>query len=150
MNKRIVAALAGIAIIPVIVLAQGEPVKEIALERTPCFGACPVYKVTLKPDGTVIYEGKRFVDKIGRFEGKIIPEDFANLAQVTNSLGFWKLQDKYTAPITDMPSALVTIKQGEKSKTTDNYASRGPAELWAIEQLIDKVVEGVPEWKKVE
>lgn len=153
MNRRFwvaLFALAALGTVPALAYRLGSTPTEIALERTPCFGACPVYKVTLKPDGTVIYEGKRFVEKLGRFEGRINEDDYANLAKATDTLGFWKFKDKYTAPITDMPSALVTIQQGEKSKTTDNYAGRGPAELWAIEQLIDKVVDGVREWKKVE
>ncbi|UYY58232.1 DUF6438 domain-containing protein [Sphingomonas sp. S2-65] len=32
----------------------------ITLETGPCFGACPVYAVTVKPDGTGVFEGKRF------------------------------------------------------------------------------------------
>jgi len=32
--------------------------KIITLERTPCYGYCPVYKVTILSDGTVRYFGE--------------------------------------------------------------------------------------------
>ena len=47
---------------------------EIKLERTACFGTCPIYSITVFDDGTAIYEGKQF----GRIEGSrtfIIPEE---------------------------------------------------------------------------
>lgn len=147
MTLRLIAAL---AIIPALAFAHKSDLKEISLERTPCFGGCPIYKVTLKPDGTVIYDGKRFVEKIGKYEGQVTPEDVIKIRDVATKLDFWKLKDKYTAQITDMPSAIVTIDAGDKKKTTDNYGGQGPTELWAIEQLIDKVVDGVREWKKIE
>ena len=33
----------------------------ITLERTTCFGVCPVYTLTIYGDGRVVYEGTRFV-----------------------------------------------------------------------------------------
>ena len=40
------------------------PLTEISLERTPCFGSCPVDKVVLRPDGTATYIGRRFVERV--------------------------------------------------------------------------------------
>lgn len=153
MRHSIVATIAAIAVagvVPAYSHFQKSDLKEISLERTPCFGACPIYKVTLKPDGKVVYEGKRFVDKIGRYEAQVNSEDVQRINEIVHKLGYWKLKDKYTAQITDMPSALVTVVTEKKSKTTDNYGNQGPTELWAIEQLIDKVVAGAQDWKKIE
>ena len=40
----------------------------ITLERTPCFGTCPVYTLAVQGDGTVVYEGKDFVKTKGIME----------------------------------------------------------------------------------
>ena len=32
----------------------------ITYETSPCFGSCPVYRVTVQPDGTGTFEGRRF------------------------------------------------------------------------------------------
>ena len=37
----------------------------ITLERTACFGTCPIYKLTVYGDGRVEYEGERFVTVTG-------------------------------------------------------------------------------------
>ncbi|KQN00362.1 MULTISPECIES: DUF6438 domain-containing protein [unclassified Sphingomonas] len=42
----------------------GKPVaierETISYETSPCFGTCPVYMVTIQPDGRGTFEGKRF------------------------------------------------------------------------------------------
>lgn len=150
MNKAIpVFALAVTAAVSAYAFQSKGDLKKISLERTPCFGACPIYKVTLNPDGTVVYEGKRFVEKIGKYEARVNADDVQRINDIVNKLEFWKLKGKYTAQITDMPSAIVTVETAARKKTTDNYGNQGPTELWAIEQLIDKVVAGASEWKKV-
>ena len=55
-------------------------ITEVTLERTPCFGYCPSYKVTLKSDGTIIYEGKKFVQMMGTYKGEVY--NFERLAQL--------------------------------------------------------------------
>ncbi len=37
----------------------------IRYETGPCFGACPVYAVTVRPDGSGVFEGKRFTAVTG-------------------------------------------------------------------------------------
>ena len=45
----------------------GRPTQEatIRYETTPCFGTCPVYVVTVRPDGSGTFEGKRFTAVTG-------------------------------------------------------------------------------------
>ena len=38
-----------------------------SIERTPCFGKCPTYKISIYQSGYVIYEGKQHVKNIGLF-----------------------------------------------------------------------------------
>ena len=44
---------------------------QISLERTICFGRCPNYRVTIEGDGSVTYEGWRFVKVEGTHWKKI-------------------------------------------------------------------------------
>jgi hypothetical protein len=48
---------------------NGRPVamesETIRYETAPCFGTCPVYSVTVTPDGKGIFEGKRFTAVTG-------------------------------------------------------------------------------------
>lgn len=110
-------------------------ITEITLERTTCFGTCPAYKVTLRSDGTITYEGRRFVEMMGVYEGRAY--GFARLAQLITSAGYFNLKDDYSRPITDNPSAITSVVRNGKRKTITNYADAGPIELWSVEMAID-------------
>lgn len=43
----------------------------ISYETGPCFGACPVYAVTVRPDGTGLFVGKRFTTVTGEREFRL-------------------------------------------------------------------------------
>lgn len=125
-------------------------IKEVTLERTPCFGGCPVYKVTLRSDGTATYVGSRFVDRIGTYEGKFWARDFERLAKVIENAEFWTMKDKYTLPITDQASQILTVKSDKSTKTVSEYGDSGPEDLWALQLVVDGVVARVQSWEKVD
>ena len=63
-----VAALALAGCIPAGHPPQGPvPIEgaSITYETGPCFGRCPVYAITVRPDGTGTFEGKRFTAVTG-------------------------------------------------------------------------------------
>jgi hypothetical protein len=45
----------------------------VTLERTACFGGCPVYRVSVAADGTVTFEGRAHVRQLGAASGRIPP-----------------------------------------------------------------------------
>jgi len=46
----------------------------LAMERTECQGWCPAYSVQVFADGTLIYEGKRFVKTLGTVTKRVSPK----------------------------------------------------------------------------
>src|SRR5690349_12845182 len=48
------------------VVTHPSPSIVITLRRTMCLGTCPSYRVTLRGDGTVVYDGDGFVRVHGR------------------------------------------------------------------------------------
>ncbi len=44
---------------------QAIEAETIGYATSPCFGACPVYAVTIRPDGSGTFEGKRFTAVTG-------------------------------------------------------------------------------------
>src|SRR5690606_21346322 len=61
----------------------------ITLERTACFGACPIYTVSILADGTVLYNGERFVDVEGEQAGQIEPETVAEMVEAFEAAGYF-------------------------------------------------------------
>ena len=125
-------------------LKDAEGISEITLERERCYGACPVYKVILRRDGTATYIGKENVPRIGEYKSQVIPyqplgAEFIRLAKLIASQGFLKMNDQYTASITDAETVITSIVHNGKRKTIVNYANQAPIELYGIERAIDGV-----------
>jgi hypothetical protein len=121
-------------------------ITEITLERTACFGFCPIYKVILRSDNTATYIGMKFVERQGTYKAYI--SGFEYLAKIIEARRYFSLRDRYTEPISDMPSAITSVVRNGKRKTIDNYGNSGPIELWEIENLIDGLIANV-RWEKV-
>lgn len=130
----------------------------ITLERTACFGTCPIYKVTITSDGTVTFLGTRFTKTIGTAKGKINANEFRQLVAEFEKIDYFSLPDSY-APgtpvcpqrITDMPSANTSIRLKGRTKHVSHYYGCGDSgalpKLTTLEKKIDEVA-GTPQWIK--
>lgn len=114
----------------------------ITLERTPCFGTCPVYRVTVVGDGSVTYVGEMFVAVEGEQRSAITQSQVRKLARQLESIDFLSLQDSYTdMGATDMPSAITTLHLNGQVKTVVHYHGdfTAPESLTELENLIDEL-----------
>ncbi|MDF2674093.1 MAG: hypothetical protein K0R09_2361 [Clostridiales bacterium] len=124
-------------------------VKEISMERVMSKEPYPVFKVTFRNNEEALYEGKYYVDKIGVFAGIIEDMDFKKLACLMEKLQFRNLREKYLIDGHDQPNVLTTVVYEDGVKTVSNYGESGPVEIWAIEKVIDGLVEDIY-WEKKE
>lgn len=97
----------------------GRPVPieadSIRYETGPCFGRCPVYAVTVRPDGTGVFQGKRFTAVSGEKAFRLTPAQYrafeAKLAPYRPASGQVRYApgEKNCQPAaTDMPSVDIT------------------------------------------
>ena len=115
----------------------------ITLERTVCFGACPEYRLTVYGNGTVVYEGKRFVRLEGKRTTAISEEKIRQLLSEFNKIDYLSLNDSYEELMaTDMPSAYTSLTADGKIKTIRHYHGdfSAPKELIELEDKIDEIV----------
>jgi len=112
----------------------------VTLERGPCYGTCPVYKLTLYDSGKVIFEGKDHVRTKGTQTAAIGKERVAELVAEFEKLGYFSFKDRYTADrVTDMPAAATSVRAGGRVKRIEHYHgdSSAPKILTALENEID-------------
>lgn len=114
------AMLAGCAMTP----STGTPIaierETISYQTSPCYGTCPVYAITVQPDGTGMFEGKQHTAVTGTRAFKATPAQVraftAKLAPYRPASGDRMLQPGQpgceNAP-TDMPS--VEVRWNEMS-----------------------------------
>ncbi|MBD2019873.1 hypothetical protein H6F43_06680 [Leptolyngbya sp. FACHB-36] len=114
----------------------------LTLERTACFGFCPMYKVTVYGNGKVVYEGRRFVKVTGTRTTTISRAAVRKLVAEFQKINYFKLQDQYTGGHTDAPSAITSLTMGRKQKTVNHYlpSPDAPTQLTELENKIDAVV----------
>lgn len=130
-------------------IPQGIPRDlKITLERTECFGFCPVYKLTITADGSVVFEGRRFVKQEGVTISSVSPERLKQLMAEFDRVKFFSLEDDYSETRlscpTDQPSAITSIRINGKSKTINHYLGclepKVPKGLTELENKIDEIV----------
>jgi hypothetical protein len=134
-------------------LAPEPPeISAIRLQRSGCFGACPIYEIELAADGQVKYVGDKFVDQVGFHTSKILPSEFDALADKIRAVHFFGLKDRYrfepdgcTSWMTDQPTATIIVTANGKDKVVSYYYGCGGLtigpQLKALAQTIDTVGE---------
>lgn len=128
--------------LPEVTSTNNEAAKEtifISMERTPCLGRCPGYTITIYETGMVIYEGRDFVEKEGKYTAMLSNDAMKELKNFIISIDFFNLKDKYDKEITDIPSCIIAVSlDGKYKKIIDRY--EGPQGLKDLEKLIDYYV----------
>ena len=112
----------------------------IALERTACYGTCPIYKIEVFSDGSAMYYGERFVDNLGKYTFNVSQETINYILKKAVEIRFFEMEDKYTADITDLPKTIVFIKKDRKKKKIIDYYG-APKTLKEFESLVDGCVD---------
>jgi uncharacterized protein DUF6438 len=130
-------------------MAGATATPAITLERTPCFGGCPVYAVAVSPSGEVIYEGKAHVRQLGKASGKIAQQNVGELLAELEKAGYFSMANRYAASeptcgrySTDSPSVItsVTIRGRTKRIEHDYGCGAAPGALVVLERRIDDVL----------
>lgn len=108
----------------VVVLSEGE-----------CEQTCPVYDMTLHPDGSYALNGVRFVKSTGVSEGNLGPDAFKAAETALTEAGFWTLPTNQTNAVSEnchsgAPTVNVTWRNDAgKQKTIAYTAGCGGPEM---------------------
>lgn len=113
-------------------------ITEIELDRGPCLGTCPVFRVTLTAAGRYQYEGRSHVEPVGTRTGRFPGYLFARLAEVCRDLNVLALNDLYPSNLDDAAFVRVVVRHTSGAKIIhDEGGSGAPARLWAFAILIE-------------
>jgi Domain of unknown function (DUF6438) len=107
-----------------VVMQPTENQSLIILETTPCRGYCPVYKLDFGVDGTVQYEGIRFVQKIGTSSFQLTAAEQISLRKKLETANLWQYPESFPVTIADGPGATITIYNGKSEKNIRGSVER--------------------------
>ena len=134
--------------------AAPETGPAVTLERTPCFGTCPVYTVAISRAGEVTFNGKHHVADTGQVTAMIPQERVDSLLAELEAGGYFGFADAYVMDspacgmyATDSPTIITSATRDGETKTIrhDRGCSATPPELSQLEQRIDEVA-GTGRW----
>ncbi len=122
----------------------------ITLERTACFGECPVYRIAVSPSGLLTYEGSANVRRIGTATAQIPPDRVNALLVELERAGYFTFASRYAASeptcrrySTDSPTTISSATfKGRTKRIEHDYGCGGvPGALTVLEKRIDEVLE---------
>ncbi len=101
-------------------LSFGGPEKAdslfLSLERTPCFGTCKAYRIEVYRSGYATYNGRSNTEKLGMHSTRVGADAMEAIVAKAEEVGFFTMQDKYDAEVTDLPSTFLRIVANGKDK----------------------------------
>jgi Domain of unknown function (DUF6438)/Ankyrin repeats (3 copies) len=125
----------------------------IRLQRTSCYGPCPIYTVTIDAHGTVTYDGERSVRVIGRRTAHVETSTVARLLATAERIRFFEMRNTYrdienpdgtVTSVTDLPTKFVSVTANGRTKRVEDYLA-APDSLADFEREIDAAA-GTKRW----
>lgn len=124
-------------------ISNGADTPMITMQRTACFGTCPVYSTTLYEDGTVVFMGLNHVANLGVHIFEAEPASITSIALRADSLGYFGWQDSYEMMVmTDQPYFITSIRYEDQFKQISRYGGdpNAPVGLVWVEEMIALMV----------
>lgn len=135
-------------LIPILLLTNCKaPEKMITLQKTACFGTCPVYTLDIYSNQEVNLMAEQFVGVgQGVFQLRLTQSEYDQIIEQFKRSEFFGFENRYRAQVSDLPTIFLTFSDGSRSKTIELYGA-GPA---ALHQLVDSLQNMVDrgDWKK--
>lgn len=118
----------------------------LTYSRTPCFGMCPVFELTLHKSGKAVYQGKNFTDRIGLYQSQWPDAALQRIQFLADSIGYFGFDEKYDNDhVTDLPSIYTSILHNGMLKSVANRY-KGPRQIQVLYKELDALIETAA-WK---
>ena len=122
----------------------------ITLERTLCYGKCPSYRMTVYSSGAYAWEGRKYVSRLGKHQGRINRKVFEDAMKLLQDYRYLEFKDNYadytgcTSMSTDSPSAIIEVKGPVGPKRIKHYHGcegfARQSELFELEKKLDEAL----------
>ncbi len=127
----------------------GNNITQIVMDRTACYGTCPVYSLEINSDGSVKYTGRSFVDYEGVYTTTISTKKIEEIFTAFENHDVDTCSNEYNSMMQDVPGIFYNIRYGKKKQNITN-AHFGPQFLIDLANKIDSVIKVDDSWTKVE
>lgn len=103
---------AGIGAADETAVAKPAPISQITVQRTWCYGSCPIDSVTFSSDGRASYSGFKSTARSGFYTGVLPLEQFLELASFLEEQNFFELKPEIGSGNIDASDFMVSVVRG--------------------------------------
>ncbi len=111
----------------------------IGMEKTACYGQCPVYTLKIDSRGRGRFNGIENTSLTGEYAFRLNKKELEQLRTGFDTIGFFELEDRYYEMVTDLPTTYIRYRSGGKDKKIMDY-SGAPTQLKKLEKQLESLV----------
>lgn len=116
--------------------------KLIEISKGPCYGPCPVYKLTVYRGGLATYEGERFTEKEGMHTKTLTTDQLDKLQAECQRANLWQYPDAFRSQHPDLPTVTIVYYEEDNNNFKSILGKEGrPEAVMAIEAMLDKIAD---------
>jgi hypothetical protein len=121
----------------------------ISIEKTPCYGTCPIYTMSIDGDGIALLRAGDFMDEIGFFYARLNADSVHSLFTDAKACAWETYDSTYLNQYLDLPTTIIRFATNEKDTITVEYnTSNTPEELKLLGNKLGLLQEQL-DWKPV-
>jgi hypothetical protein len=116
----------------------------IILEKTACYGSCPVFKLTVFNNGKLLFNGIENTKLKGNYCGLLKKRELNKLREAFQKKDFFAYKDSYLTQFKDLPTTYITYFREGKSKKIKDYDG-APIDLRDLENMVQNLID-IEKW----
>lgn len=117
----------------------------VELDKSACFGDCKQYHLELNTDGTLIYTGKKNVDKIGVYKAQLTKKQYKEIINSIDVDAINRLDNQYNTDIVDGQFTTL-IYHGENKEKKIRSVYDFPDAMKSVTDNLEKIADGSVDW----
>ena len=115
--------------------------KVLEFSKSPCYGTCPHFTMSVHEGGWTIFEGKQHTAKEGTSIVQLSAEQLTTLKQQCKTADLWSCEKSYGDRIMDLPTTTVHFFD-DKGDRSVQWKMRHPAQLQTLDSQLMEFVYG--------
>ncbi|MBK8847961.1 MAG: hypothetical protein IPO27_16100 [Bacteroidetes bacterium] len=118
----------------------------LIIDKSPCFGACPTYKMIIYNNGYATMRASKNVPQVGNFNRRFSPQEIEQLSKKIEEIRFFDLKDEYNDTlIMDLPfTTIAAHRRGAVKSILCRFEIPDPLNNFVMS--FDTLI-GSPVWK---
>lgn len=108
----------------------------VALQTAGCFGFCPVYTVTVYPDGRAQYFGAQNVELDGEAVFQLTADELRTLKASVDAANLWQYPDRLPSQVADAPFNTLRVFRADGTAKSVSGSIDRPQALLDLEKQI--------------